>query len=212
MSADLKQDFQVIETAGLMSPAWFAVQTRPRYEKKVGVRLRERYVETFVPLLNVSRRWSDRHRLVEEPLFPGYLFVRITPFQTARVNVLQTIGVKGFVGGRGIGAPVPDAEIQSIMRVLAHSTAIQIHPYVVVGQRVRIRGGYLDGVEGILAAINGGKGLIVSVQLIQRSVSLRLEGFQVEPVWSGRPASTSKTYSQAPRAITGDVPEGSPAV
>jgi len=169
------------------SAEWFAVHTRTRYEKRAGSELQEKGVETFVPLLSVRHKWSDRRRLIHEPLFPSYVFVRIIPTQSLRVAVLRTLGVTGFVGIRGIGTPIPDSEIQSIQMVLARGIAFQLHPYVEIGQRVRIRGGYLDGIEGILTAINREQSLVVSVQLIQRSIALRLEGFQLEPVWSPRP-------------------------
>lgn len=175
--------------------AWFAVHTLTRYEKRAGNELQEKGVETFVPLLSVKHKWSDRQRLVHEPLFPGYVFVRILPKQSTRVAVLQTLGVTGFVGARGIGTPIPDVEIQTIQTVFERNAPFQLLPYVNIGQRLRIRGGFLDGIEGTLIAINGEQSLVVSVQLIQRSIALRLEGFQIEPVRSVAPATEhGKTF------------------
>src|SRR5580700_10548458 len=82
---------------------WFALQTRPRFEKKVAAELREKRIEAFLPVQNSLRRWSDRRQLVEMPLFPGYVFVRAASTVEARVSVLRTIGVTSFVGVRGIG-------------------------------------------------------------------------------------------------------------
>jgi transcription termination/antitermination protein NusG len=167
-------------------PAWFAVHTRTRFEKKVALQLHEKHIETFLPLFSAKHKWNDRQQIVQEPLFPGYVFVRISPVMNSRVAVLRTIGVMQFVGHRGIGSPVPAAEIQAIKTVLEQRIPFLLYPYMNVGQRVRIRGGCFDGTEGILTAINGDDSLVISVQLIQRSIAMRITGYQVEPVGSGR--------------------------
>ena len=162
--------------------AWFAVHTRTRFEKAAACELREKGIESFVPLLPARHKWSDRQRLVHEPLFPAYVFVRIAPVQDTRIAVLRTIGVNSFVGARGIGTPIPDAEIQTVHTVLEQCVQVQLHPYLNVGKRVRIRGGCLNGIEGILTAISGSESMVVSVQLIQRSIAMRITGYEVEPV------------------------------
>jgi len=162
--------------------AWFAVHTRTRFEKAVSSELREKGIETFVPLLPARRKWSDRQRMVHEPLFPAYVFVRIAPVQDTRITVLRTFGVTNFVGVRGVGTPIPDAEIQAVRTVLEQYVQFQFHPFLNVGKRVRIRGGCLDGIEGILTAISSNETMVVSVRLIQRSIAIRITGYQVEPV------------------------------
>src|SRR5450755_782643 len=94
--------------------SWFAVQTRPRYEKKVNAELQEKGMKAFLPLYSATHQWSDRRRLVHMPLFPGYVFVRIAPSAHQRVAVLQTNGVLSFVGVRNMGIPIPDSEIDAI--------------------------------------------------------------------------------------------------
>lgn len=163
---------------------WFAVHTRTRFEKKVVFELREKGIETFLPLFSSRHKWSDRHRLVHLPLFPGYVFVRIAAIQGTRIAVLRTIGVSNFVGVRGVGTPIPDCEIQAIQTLLEQRVPFELYPFLNIGQRVRIRGGCLDGIEGILTAINGNESLVVSVQLIQRSVAMQISGYQVEPLRS----------------------------
>ena len=96
--------------------AWFAIQTRPRYEKKVAVELHEKGIKTFLPLCSAVHKWSDRRRLVHLPLFPGYVFVRIAPAPAERVAVLRTNGVGNFVGVRNMGLPIPDEEIEDYFR------------------------------------------------------------------------------------------------
>jgi transcription antitermination factor NusG len=161
--------------------SWFAIQTWPRHEKKVAAELREKGISVFLPLFSEKRQWSDRRRLVELPLFPQYAFVRIAPKTHARIPVLRTAGVRGFVGKRGVGIPIPDSEIDGIRTVLAQGISFNHHSFLNVGKRIRIRGGSLDGVVGILTAINSDATLVVSVELIQRSLAIRITGFAVEP-------------------------------
>jgi transcription antitermination factor NusG len=167
---------------GLDQPSWFAIQTRPRYEKKVTVELQERGVKTFLPIYSAKRQWSDRRQIVQLPLFPGYVFVRIAPMLETRVSVLRTNGVLRFVGVRNMGIPIPDCEIEGIQTVLEGGAAFKPYPYVRVGECVRIRGGCFDGVSGVLTAINGDESLVVSINMIQRSIAMRIEGYQVEAI------------------------------
>jgi transcription antitermination factor NusG len=160
---------------------WFAVQTRPRYEKKVALELQEKGIQAFLPLYSVKHQWSDRKRLVSLPLFPEYTFVHIAGDQDVRVAVLRTNGVYRFVGACGFGTPIPDEEIAAVREMLEHRIPFQLHPFLKTGQRVRIRGGCLDGIRGILTAINGDYSLVVSVELLQRSIAMRLTGYQIEP-------------------------------
>jgi transcription antitermination factor NusG len=160
---------------------WFAVQTRPRFEKKVALELEEKGLESYVPLHAAKRQWSDRKQMVSLPLFPGYSFVRIAAVQDARVAVLRTHGVISFVGAKGIGAPIPDIEIEAVRTLLNQQVPFKLYPYLKVGQTVRIRGGALNGITGILTKVNGDQSLIISVGLIQRSIAMRVTGYEIEP-------------------------------
>jgi transcription antitermination factor NusG len=166
--------------------SWFAIQTRPRYEKKVISELQEKDINAFLPLFSVARRWSDRKKVVHLPLFPGYVFVRVVPTLGARVSILRTNGVTSFVGVRGIGTPIPDREIEALRTVIQQNVAFEPYPYLKIGERVCIRGGCLDGIEGMLTAINGDQSLVVSVEAIQRSIAIRITGFSVEPTVARR--------------------------
>jgi transcription antitermination factor NusG len=119
---------------------------------------------------------------VDAPLFPGYVFVKIYNDAHARVPVLQTNGVTNFLGVRGVGIPISDNEIDAIKSVLRQGVCVEPHPFVQIGQRVRICGGSLDGLEGILTGIDGKKSLAVSIELIQKSVAIRITGYTVLPV------------------------------
>ena len=159
---------------------WFAVQTKPRHEKKSAAELEEKAVEVFLPMYSAIHHWSDRKREVQLPLFPNYLFVRITESRSERALVLRTNGVLSFVGTRGVGSCIPDEEIEAVQKVLASKAPFTHYPFLNVGQKVRIRGGSLDGVSGILAAVNNDRSLIISVECVQRSIAIRIDGYGVE--------------------------------
>ena len=162
--------------------SWFAVQTKARHEKRVATELEEKGVEAFLPLFSEVHQWSDRKRKVELPLFSTYLFVRIGWEQSSRVSVLQTNSVFRFVGVRGTGVPIPDEQIDALQTIVREKVPFSPHPFLNVGQKVRIRGGSLDGICGVLSAINDDRSLIVSIDSIQRSLAIRIDGYGVEPV------------------------------
>ena len=161
---------------------WYAVRTRSRHEKVVERHLQGQGIDVFSPVVNQVRQWSDRRKVVETPLFAGYAFVRIAPTPEERIRVLKAQGVVEIVGGQGLGIPIPAEQIEAVRAVVAGNLPIAQHAFLKVGQRVRVRGGSLDGVEGILVAQNGSRNLVISVEPIQRSLSIRIEGYQVEPV------------------------------
>ncbi len=159
---------------------WYAIYTRARHEKAVATLLRQKDVTTFLPLLSQMHRWSDRSRIVEVPLFPGYSFVRIAAAPQAYLQVLQTAGVVGFVGSGRSGVPIPDKQIEDIQLVLAHRVPCAIFPFHRVDQRIRVRGGCLDGVEGRLVTLKGDRTLVISVEPILQSLAIRIDGYDVE--------------------------------
>ncbi|MCU1299058.1 MAG: uncharacterized protein JWO91_3336 [Acidobacteriaceae bacterium] len=161
---------------------WYAVQTRSRHERIVAAQLREQGVSTFLPMITHVQRWSDRRKLVELPLFSGYLFVHATVSPQTRRTVLFARGVAGFVAMGGQPLPIPDEQIDNVKELLAKHPWCAVHPFLKIGQRVRIRGGSLEGLEGILVAHNGDKQLVISVDAIERSFSIRIDGYDVEPV------------------------------
>jgi transcription antitermination factor NusG len=161
---------------------WFAVQTRSRHEKRANAELQEKGIQSFLPLFAEKHKWSDRQRVVDMPLFSQYLFVRISASSDERISVLRTNGVVALVGTKGSGIAIPDAQIDRIQRVIEQKIPYNPHLYLNVGKRIRIRGGALNGLEGILTAVNGDRTLVVSVELIQRSLAVRITGFDIEAV------------------------------
>ncbi len=161
---------------------WYAVRTRSRHEKLVARQLEKQGIQSYLPVVTKISQWSDRRKQVEEPLFSGYAFVRLDPSSSERVRVLQTQGVVNFVGVQGAGIPIPDREIENINLLLASKIVYEERPFLHVGQRVRVCGGALDGMEGILTAENSDRSVVISIGLIQRSLSVRVAGYNVEPL------------------------------
>ncbi len=161
-------------------PQWYAIRTRSRHEKIVSEQLKEQGIETFLPLVKKTHKWSDRVKEVELPLFSGYNFVRLVLSSPERLRVLKAHGVAGFVGINGSGTAIPESQIQDLRTLLASKVPFEEHTFLKVGQRVRIRGGSLDGVEGILAAQDGDQSLTISLEPIHRSLSIRIQGYTVE--------------------------------
>jgi len=161
---------------------WYALHTRARHEKAIERRLRDQGMETFVPTSMEVHRWSDRKKKVEVPLFSCYVFVRCALSAEDRTRVYQVESVHGFVGTRGSSLPIPDDQIESIQKVLTQTAPWRSYPFLKVGQRVRVRGGAMDGVEGVFLSENGDRSLIISIDAIQRSMAVRIDGYDVEPV------------------------------
>jgi transcription antitermination factor NusG len=162
-------------------PRWYAVHTRSRHEKKVAVELEEKGITAYVPLLNQVRRWSDRRKLIQTPLFSCYTFIHAALVPEVHAAVVRVPGVLAMVGSQHHAIPIPDIQIENIRTLLAHNISLTPYSFLKVGQRVRIRGGVLDGVEGILLE-GGSRRLVISVESIHHSLSISVEGHNVEAI------------------------------
>ncbi len=161
-------------------PNWYAVHTVARHEKRVAQQLQEAGVVNFLPLMQQIRQWSDRRMAVEVPLFSCYAFVRMAQTAQERLRVLRTPGVLSFVGSERVGTPIPSQEIENLQKAIREKLPCAVHPFVQAGKRVRIRGGVLNGLEGILMEQPGSKRLVVSVELLRKSVCIQVEGYYLE--------------------------------
>lgn len=158
--------------------AWFALAVIPRKEKSVVKALRAKGFEAFLPLQVVRRRWSDRMQDVELPLFPGYVFCRLDPVQ--RMPILRIPAVHAILGDRTAPESVPDSEIEAL-RVACNSGIDAVPcPFLAVGAKVRIAEGPLSGIDGILVEAKPTR-LVLSVSLLQRSVSLEIDRAWITP-------------------------------
>jgi transcription antitermination factor NusG len=164
------------------SPRWYAVKTLSRHERLVAHQLGHRGIDTFLPMFTEIHRWSDRKKIVELPLFPGYLFIQANMSPQVRQVVSFVRGVAHIVSMCGEPTPIPDDQIENVQRLLVNNVGCVEYPFLKVGQRVRVRGGALDGIQGILTAHNGNRGIIISIDGIERSLAVRIEGYDVEVV------------------------------
>lgn len=159
--------------------AWFAVYVMSRHEKRVAQHLQVRQIEHFLPLHEVQRRWKDGSRqTVHFPLFPNYLFVRIT--RKKRPSVLEVPGVCSIVGGGEESSRVPDSYMQFLSERLAEGK-IEPHGDLIRGERVRIKSGPMEGVEGVLERRKGGCRVVVTLELIKRNMAVEFDIADLEP-------------------------------
>jgi len=165
---------------GIDRSEWYAVYTNARHEKRVMESLGGRLVECYLPLYKSIRRWQDRRKEVELPLFPGYVFVRIA--YRSRLQVLTAPGVVQIVSFDGKPAPIKESEIDALRHGLSGATSFEPHPYLKVGKRVRVRSGPLSGMEGVLIRRKDKFRLVLSIDLIMRSVAAEVEEADVEPI------------------------------
>ncbi|HXY08589.1 MAG TPA: UpxY family transcription antiterminator [Terriglobales bacterium] len=159
---------------------WYAAYTNPRHEKRVQSQMQERLIECFLPLYRSMRRWKDRQKQLDLPLFPGYVLVRI-PLQ-ARRSVLTIPGVAQIVSFNGVPAPLRDEEIESLRQGLARNAWMQPHPYLRVGRQVRVCSGPMAGATGILVRRKDKFRLVLSIDLLMRSVAVEIDEGDVEPL------------------------------
>ena len=159
---------------------WYALQTYPRHEKRVHEDLRVRGIEAFLPLYETVHRWKNGCKVrVELPLFPGYLFLRIDPRR--RFKALCLPGAISIVGSGSGPWPLPDAEIASL-RAKLQSRRFEPHPYLAVGQKVRIKSGPLADLTGFLVRHSGGLRVVLSVELIRQAAAVEVDADDVEPI------------------------------
>jgi transcription termination/antitermination protein NusG len=166
----------------IQSPGWFALYTRHRHEKAVAQQISEKGLETFLPLYKTAHRWKDRMKDLVLPLFPNYVFVLMCPGQ--RGTVLSTPGVYDFVRLSGIPASIPAMQIEAVRQAVSHGLNAEPHPFLRSGDRVRVKSGPLEGLEGILVRKKSFYRLILSVELLVKSISVEVDVTDVEGVMS----------------------------
>jgi len=161
-------------------PCWYAAYTRSRHEKQVARQLEEKAVESFLPLYEAVHRWKDRRARVQLPLFPGYVFVRL-PLRE-RLKVLEIPSVVRLVGFNGKPAPLLEHEIETLRSGWERLLSAEPHPFLKVGQKVRITAGPLAGLEGILIQKKQNLRVVLSINLIMRSIVVDVDSGDIHPV------------------------------
>lgn len=161
-------------------PDWFAIQTRSSFEQAVSRALEMKGFDSFVPTYKEPRAWSDRVKVLDVPLFPGYVFWRKDGERT--LPALTIPGVRSVVSFGRIPAPIPDQEIESVRRFIISDLDVKPWPFLRVGQPVRVEKGPLAGVDGILQEFKGSYRVVVSILLLQRSIAAEVDGSWVRPL------------------------------
>jgi transcription antitermination factor NusG len=154
-------------------PRWYALTVKPNHERAAAQALESKALETFVPLFRSRRRWSDRIKELELPLFAGYVFCRFPG--TERARILATPGVNSVVGFGNRPAPLDDGEIRAVRTLVASGLPAGPWPFLRVGERVRVEAGPLCGVEGILTQVKDAWRVVVSIELLQRSIAAEVD-------------------------------------
>jgi transcription antitermination factor NusG len=162
--------------------AWYAVHTRHQHEKNVARVLAGKGFEAFLPLYTAVHRWKDRDKQLSLPLFPCYVFLR-SPLERWH-PILTTPGVHSVLGFGGKRSMIPSSEIEAIRRMVGSPLKAEPHPFLKCGDRVRLRAGALQGLEGILLRKRNVWKLLVSVEMLQRSVAVEVDASMVERVGS----------------------------
>lgn len=177
---------------------WWVLYTRHQHEKVVAETLSGKGYEVFLPLYESVRRWKDRRKLLSLPLFPGYVFVRGAIDR--RLGIVSTPGVH-MILTRGDGtAVIPEEEIEAIRRTLDAKFLVEPHPFLNTGDRVRVKRGALEGIEGILVRKKNVFRLILSVEMLAQSVCVEIDATEVDPVRVGLGEEKNSTNLQIPLA------------
>ena len=166
---------------GMHDPSdWWALYTRHQHEKTVAMMLSAKGFEVFLPLYESTRRWKDRSKMITMPLFPCYVFIR--GGLDRRLQVVTTPGVHMILLRGEQVAVIPEAEIRAIRRAVEGPYRIEPHPFLKCGERVRVTRGSLEGVEGILVRKKNLYRLVLSVDMMAKSVAMEIDATDVEPV------------------------------
>jgi transcriptional antiterminator NusG len=162
---------------------WYAVHVKSRHEFRVYERLTNSGINTFLPCIKRLRKWNDRNKLIEFPLFQGYLFVQTDNIFNVRMAILKTKSVVRILETLpGEPEPVPEEQILSLMKIIHAGVNLDPFPYLKEGQRIRIKSGPLAGVEGILVEKSGLYKLILSVDMLNQSTAVTIQAYDVEKV------------------------------
>ena len=177
-----------------MSFSWYAVSVKPRHEKSVSLILLSKGLEVFNPMCRTIRRWSDRIKNIEMPLFPGYVFGRFGFEQ--RMAVLMSPGVTSIVSAGRQPAPVLEEEIQAVQKIIASGRHTVPWPYLAAGRKVQIVAGCLEGLTGTVVRDKSIYRVVVNVELLQRSVAVEIAREDLAP--SSPPLNTVSQLSLGP--------------
>jgi len=154
-------------------PRWYAIYTRSRREKKVSMELEERGLEHFLPLVPQLRYWKDRKKIVNMPIFPGYIFVNIK--LSEKIRVLRANGVIRFIEFNGSPSPIPDVQIEDVRQLLQYPDRVETASYFNCGDPVEITAGPFSGIRGKIIHSRGKQRLLVGIEIINQAISVEID-------------------------------------
>jgi transcription antitermination factor NusG len=173
---------------------WYAIRVRRRYEKQVAQSIESKGIKSFLPLYSARRRWSDRTKEIELPLFDGYVFCQTDV--NDRLPVLVTPGVIHLVGIGKTPVPIEEPEMDAIRTSVSSGSAVRPWPFLQEGERVRIDDGPLRSVEGILMRGDDSDQVVISITLLQRSIAVQVDRAWLTPMraWMRPPLGRTTEY------------------
>lgn len=166
-------------------PAWYAIYAKHQHEKTVADLLARKGFDILLPIYRSIRRWKDRDKSVLSPLFPCYLFVRTD--LSRKVDILRTSGVFWLVESGGCACPIPDSDIEAMSKITQSPAWIAPHPYIESGERVRVRHGCLEGIEGILTRFKNQYRVVLTVEPLRKALAVEVDLSAVEPLPTIKP-------------------------
>ena len=188
-------------------PRWYAAYTLPRHEKTVTDQLLFKSVEVFLPTFTTESRWKDRRKQIQTPLFPGYVFTRVRRCEKSKI--LSVPSVVRMLSFNGMLAAIDDSEIEAVRKCVEQGVGLGPYPFLEVGERVRVRSGAFEGLEGLVIRRKNKCRLVISIALIHQSVAIEIDQCLLEPIKRSAAKITSERstarYSLACNASPGRV-------
>lgn len=172
---------------------WYVFYTKPRFEKKIHEKLIAKGIESYLPLIKVWRQWSDRKKLIEEPLFKSYIFAHVN--EAGRLSVLQTDGIVRCVSFNGKAAVVPDEQIEYVKKIVEHKQdSLIVGNQIYKGTRVRVINGPLTGMEGYVEYVDEDKWVVFNVEAVNHSVRVKLSKDEVIKILDSEKETIKKEF------------------
>ncbi|HEV2417128.1 MAG TPA: UpxY family transcription antiterminator [Terriglobia bacterium] len=164
---------------------WYALYTRHQHEKMAADLLAKKNFNVFLPLYEATHRWKDRLKKLSLPLFPSYVFVK--GGLDRQLQIMMTPGVHSIVSSAGIAAAIPEEQIEAIKRMMEGPLRAEPHPFLNCGDRVRVKCGPLEGIEGVLVRKKKLTRLVLSIEMLMKSVAVEIDAWMVERISSDKP-------------------------
>jgi transcription antitermination factor NusG len=172
---------------------WYVFYTKPRFEKKIHQKLIAKGIESYLPLIKVWRQWSDRKKLIEEPLFKSYIFAHVN--EKGRLEVLQTDGIVRCISFNGRVAIVPDEQIEYVKKIVEFKQdSLKVSEQIYKGVKVRVISGPLEGMEGYVEYIDEDKWVVFNVDAVNHSIRVKLSREEVIKILDPEPEKEKTTY------------------